>query len=335
MQDLISVIIPVYKVEPYLRCCLDSVLAQTYKELEIILVDDGSPDGCPAICDAYAGKDARVQVIHQKNAGLSGARNAGIAIARGSFLAFIDSDDFVAPDFIERLYEACISTDSQLAVCRWDYVHGHEAKDAAAAFGEPVLGTAVPVISLTGRELMENLYREPDGAYFVVAWNKLYRRELFEGIRYPLGRIHEDEATTYRIFHRVQKGVFVDRTLYGYFVSPDSITHGFNPRRLDWITAVSHRLDFFQENGYGGLMPRALQAFSDGMIDIYFGLVDYQPENKTEQKRIRALVREGCARVRKYGKFPLRTSIGYWLFIHVPGIYRRLLDKVKEENGKQ
>ena len=354
MRDLISVIIPVYKVEAYLRCCLDSVLAQTYTELEIILVDDGSPDGCPAICDAYAGRDARVKVIHQKNAGLSGARNAGMDIARGKYFAFIDSDDFVALDFIERLYDACVSTGSDMAICRWDYVHGHEARDADAAFGRLVLeengpeaeplekddgadkrGTNVPTISFTGRELMENLYRKPDGAYFVVAWNKLYRRELFDGIRYPLGRIHEDEATTHRIFHRVQRGVFVDRTLYGYFVSPDSITHGFNPRRLDWITGVSERLDFFEENGYEELMPRALQAFADGMIDIYFGLVDHQPENRAERKRIQALVREGQGRIKKYGRFPLRTAIGYWLFVHMPGIYRKLLDKVKEENGKQ
>ncbi len=363
MKDLISVIIPVYKVEAYMGCCLDSVLAQTYTELEIILVDDGSPDECPAICDAYARKDARVKVIHQKNAGLSGARNAGMDIARGSFFAFIDSDDFVAPDFIECLYNACVSTDSEIAICRWDYVHGHEAGDAAAAFGRLAFGEngpevrpyepenpkeqnrqnggadraggAAPVISLTGRELMENLYRQPDGAYFVVAWNKLYRRELFDGIRYPLGRIHEDEATTHRIFHRVQRGAFVDRTLYGYFVSPKSITHGFNPRRLDWITGVSGRLDFFEENGYEELMPQALQAFADGMIDIYFGLVDYQPENKTEQRRIRALVREGQRRIKKYGRFPLRTAIGYWLFARVPGIYRKLLDRVKEENGKQ
>lgn len=337
MKELVSVIIPVYKVEAYLERCVDSVLAQTYENLEILLVDDGSPDGCPALCDKYAAADSRVRVIHQENMGLSGARNAGIDQAQGSYLSFIDSDDYVAPDFIESLYEACVSTGSQLSLCRWMYVHGEElpreeAKKAGCKTTEDGGEDGLRVYSR--RELMEMLY-DPDGAYFVVAWNKLYRRELFGEIRYPLGQIHEDEATTYKLFHRAAQGAFVDRPLYGYFVAPTSITRGFNPRRLDWITGVKERLDFFEKNGYTWLMPQALQAFADGMIDIYFGLVDYQPENREDRQRIRELVRQGQKRVGAYGRFPLRTAVGYWLFVHVPGIYRILLDRVKSENGKQ
>ncbi|MBQ8184491.1 MAG: glycosyltransferase family 2 protein [Lachnospiraceae bacterium] len=328
MKELISVIIPVYKVEAYLRRCVDSVLAQTYEDLEIILVDDGSPDGCPAICDEYARTDARVQVIHQKNAGLSGARNAGLEIAKGAYFSFIDSDDYVTPDFIESLYEACISTGSDMSLCRWTYVHGEAIPEAGSDREQQAVTT------FTGRELLANLYI-PDGAYYVVAWNKLYKRELFEEIRYPLGLIHEDEATTHKIFHKVKQGAFVDRPLYGYFVAPSSITRGFNPKRLDWITGVWERLDFLEEHDYTELMPKALQAFADGSIDIYFGLVDYQPENKADQKRIRDLVKQGCKRVKRYGRFPLRTAIGYRLFVWMPGIYRRLLDQVKSENGKQ
>ena len=184
------------------------------------------------------------------------------------------------------------------------------------------------------KQLISNLYI-PDGAYYVVAWNKLYKRELWDGIRYPLGRIHEDEATTHKLFHRAERGVFIDIPLYGYFVAPASITRGFNPKRLDWITAVYERLEFLEMKGYEELMPEALKAFADGMIDIYFGLVDYQPENKKKQKEIQKLVREGLKRVKKYGRFPLRTAIGYGLFVSVPGIYRKLLNRVKSENGKQ
>lgn len=336
-QELISVIIPVYKVEEYLERCVDSVLAQTYERLEIILVDDGSPDGCPAICDRYAAQDARVRVIHQQNMGLSGARNRGIDEARGSWLSFIDSDDYVASDFIASLYEACVSTGSPLSLCRWDYVHGEalqEGSDAAPKSEKGLAFRKEEARVYSGRELMEKLY-DPDGAYFVVAWNKLYRRELFSEIRYPLGRIHEDEATTHRIFHLAGQGAFVDRPLYGYFVAPKSITRGFNPRRLDWIKGVSERLDFFEENGYEALMPKALQAFADGMIDIYFGLVDFQPENRADQQRIQKLVDEGRRRIRAYGRFPFRTAVGYWLFLHMPRVYRRLLEQVKSENGKQ
>ena len=324
MHDLISVIIPVYKVEKYLCRCVDSVLEQTYTNMEIILVDDGSPDNCPVMCDEYARQDSRVKVIHQENAGLSGARNAGIDMAQGQWLAFVDSDDYLAADFLEQLYQACVDTDSSLSVCRWEYVRGETI---------PEHGTGETRV-YTGREMLANLY-VPDGAYFVVAWNKLYRKELFEDIRYPLGRIHEDEATTYRIYDKVKKAAYVDRSLYGYFVTPVSITRGFNPKRMDWVTAVAERLDFFEQKGYAELMVPGLQALADGSIDIWFGLRDQLPGSEKQQEEIRTLIREGLRRVKKYGKFPLRTEIGYRLFLTWPGLYRRLLNQVKDENGKQ
>ena len=324
MHDLISVIIPVYKVEKYLCRCVDSVLEQTYTNMEIILVDDGSPDNCPVMCDEYARQDSRVKVIHQENSGLSGARNAGIDMAQGQWLAFVDSDDYLAEDFLSRLYEACVSTGSDMSVCRWEYVRGETI---------PEHGTGETRV-YTGREMLANLY-VPDGAYFVVAWNKLYRKELFEDIRYPLGRIHEDEATTYRIYDKVKKAAYVDRSLYGYFVTPVSITRGFNPKRMDWVTAVAERLDFFEQKGYTELMVPGLQALADGSIDIWFGLRDQLPGSEKQQEEIRTLIREGLRRVKKYGKFPLRTEIGYRLFLTWPGLYRKLLNQVKDENGKQ
>lgn len=324
MHDLISVIIPVYKVEKYLCRCVDSVLEQTYTNMEIILVDDGSPDNCPVMCDEYARQDSRVKVIHQENAGLSGARNAGIDMAQGQWLAFVDSDDYLAADFLERLYQACVDMGSSLSVCRWEYVRGETI---------PEHGTGETRV-YTGREMLANLY-VPDGAYFVVVWNKLYRKELFEDIRYPLGRIHEDEATTYRIYDKVKKAAYVDRSLYGYFVTPVSITRGFNPKRMDWVTAVAERLDFFEQKGYTELMVPGLQALADGSIDIWFGLRDQLPGSEKQQEEIRTLIREGLRRVKKYGKFPLRTEIGYRLFLTWPGLYRKLLNQVKDENGKQ
>ncbi len=324
MKDLISVIIPVYRVEAYLRRCVDSVLAQTYDNLEILLVDDGSDDGCPGICDAYAQKDRRVQVIHQENRGLSGARNAGIDRAKGNYLVFADSDDYLAPEFVERLYRACLDTGSDLALCRFAYVKGEAIPRAG--------GGEIEV--LTGRQMQARLC-EPEGVYYVVAWNKLYRRELFEGIRYPEGRIHEDEATTYRIFHRARKGAYVDEALYGYFVSPASITRGFNPRRTDWVTAMEERIDFYEQEGYKELMVPALKYLADSSIHIYLERQDFLGEGKKEQKHIRELIRKGLVRVKPYGKFPLRTRMGYRLFLACPGLYRKLLNRVMSESGKQ
>ena len=311
-------------MEKYLCRCVDSVLEQTYTNMEIILVDDGSPDNCPVMCDEYARQDSRVKVIHQENAGLSGARNAGIDLAQGQWVGFVDWDDYLGADFRERLYQACVDTGSSLSVCRWEYVRGETI---------PEHGTGETRV-YTGREMLANLY-VPDGAYFVVAWNKLYRKELFEDIRYPLGRIHEDEATTYRIYDKVKKAAYVDRSLYGYFVTPVSITRGFNPKRMDWVTAVAERLDFFEQKGYTELMVPGLQALADGSIDIWFGLRDQLPGSEKQQEEIRTLIREGLRRVKKYGKFPLRTEIGYRLFLTWPGLYRKLLNQVKDENGKQ
>ncbi len=318
MEALISVIIPVYNVENYLRRCVDAVLNQTYRSLEVILVDDGSPDTCGTICDAYAREDQRVVVIHQKNAGLSGARNAGIEAARGEYLVFVDSDDYVTEDFIARLYGALVSTGSDLAQCKWKYVKGESIPDPERDTGR--------VDTFAKTEMMENLYI-PDGAYYVVAWNKLYKKELFKGIRYPLGRIHEDEATTYKIYDRISRAAVIDACMYGYFTGNDSITRGkFSRKRLDWAWAVHERILFFEANPqYGQVMPAALKAFADGCIDLYFKCVRYLPDSEKEQRQMRDYVRESLDRCGACGGFPARTALGYRLFLLLPGLYRRLL----------
>ena len=173
---LISVLIPIYNVEKYLRRCVDGILSQTYRNLEVILVDDESPDGCGAICDEYAAKDDRVVVIHQKNKGLSGARNAGIDMAKGEYLAFVDSDDYVTDDFILRLYEAVATTGSDMAQCKWKYVTGESVPDPLNDTGR--------IDVFTGAQMMSNLYI-PVGAYFVMAWNKLCP------VSYPPLRAHQ------------------------------------------------------------------------------------------------------------------------------------------------
>lgn len=323
MNDLISVIIPVYKVEEYLCRCVDSVLAQTYGNLEIILVDDGSPDGCPAMCDAYAGQDARIRVIHQENAGLSGARNAGIDAARGQWLAFVDSDDYLAPDFLECLYRACVDTGSELSVCRWIYVRGEAVLE---------LGTGA-VETCTGREMLHRMYG-PDGSRFVVAWNKLYRAELFKetGIRYPEGRIHEDEATTYRLFHEAKKLAFLDRVLYGYYTeNGGSITSVFSAKRLQWLTAHEERIAFFKKNGYEKLLPAAYRKLCDACITFYFRCTeqvkDAEELKKELRKRLETYRANGAAWI---AALPLKTRMGYELFSMSPGLYAKMLQKMQE-----
>lgn len=322
---LISVIVPVYRVEVYLERCVKSILSQTYKNLEVILVDDGSPDQCPAICDACAEKDARVKVIHQENKGLSGARNAGIDAASGEYLAFVDSDDYVSPHFIEELYQLLQDTGCAIGQCRFSYVKG----DGLVEEGDSAF------CIYRGESLMEQLYGpEEKATCFVVAWNKLYRAELFKetGIRYPEGRIHEDEATTYRLFHEAKKLVFLDRALYGYYTeNGGSITSVFSAKRLQWLTAHEERIAFFKKNGYEKLLPAAYRKLCDACITFYFRCTeqvkDAEELKKELRKRLETYRANGAAWI---AALPLKTRMGYELFSMSPGLYAKMLQKMQE-----
>lgn len=211
----ISVIVPVYNVEEYLPRCVESILAQTYRNLEIILVDDGTKDNGGAICDAYARQDARVQVIHKKNGGLSSARNAGIDASTGEYIAFVDSDDWIEPEMYEKMM-ALMEKYAVRLVCagRWD---------VSSETGEKRMGLCPPreeVIS--GEELVRRIFHwdNIDSA----AWDKLYHRSLFASARYPLGVICEDVPTTYRIALDAGQAAMLPEPFYNYFHRPGSIT---------------------------------------------------------------------------------------------------------------
>lgn len=324
MEPLISVIVPVYRVEQYLGRCVESLLAQTYENTEILLVDDGSPDRCPQLCEEYAEAYEKIRVIHQENRGLSGARNTGIEHARGELLAFIDSDDRWSPYFLESLYRAMKRYDADISQCRWEYMHGDELQ-------EPYDPDAA-CTCFTGRQMLEQLYIQT-GAYFVVAWNKLYKRELFEKIRYPEGRIHEDEATTYRLFDLAKKCVVVDNALYGYYVGSGgtSITrNGFRLKKLDWRTANKERVAYLIEKDYRELVVPAIKACNDGSIDLYYQCKKFCPEAKAEMLEIRYGVRESISVIKQYGTLPAQTMIGYHLFAAFPRLYRILLKFVAD-----
>lgn len=326
MKPLISVIIPVYGVEKYLRRAVDSVLKQTYRNLEIILVDDGSPDSCPEICDEYAAKEARVRVIHKENGGLSDARNAGLDIAGGDYIAFLDSDDYFAPFFIEALYKELVRTDAQVALCRYEVTE--ELSPEKGPDFESVLKTyregEVDCKEYDRGQMLLNQYDAlcPDATYFIVAWNKLYKASLWKHVRFPKGKIHEDEATTYRIFDKVTKGVYVDAPMYAYFSMPESITRAkFNIRRLQWFDALDDRIAFLSEKGEQEAAAAAVRARADGAIKYYYPLVKECPREKGEAKRLKGYVKEALAMPQKGVLRPV-TKIGYRLFLVSPVLYK-------------
>ena len=226
----ISVIVPVYKVEAYLDRCVQSILNQTYIDFELILVDDGSPDRCGAICDAWAEKDSRIRVIHKQNGGLSDARNAGIEIAEGKYLTFVDSDDYIHPKMLEALYGAVREHGVKLSVCGF-----------AQTNGEPLETEQMPVKLWASRAF----YRG-NTLNATVAWGKLYHADVVRP--YPVGKIHEDEYVSYRIFYALDTVAFVDAPLYGYFQNNTGITKSrWSPRKMDGWVAMEQQIAFFQE----------------------------------------------------------------------------------------
>lgn len=233
-MEKISVIVPVYKVQDYLERCVDSILAQTWSALEVILVDDGSPDDCGAICDRYAAQDARVRVIHKANGGLSSARNAGMDAATGDWLAFVDSDDWLDPTMLDLLHRLCVEHDAQIAECGYRSFYADRTESSAAETG--TVTEATPLQAMEG-----NLdYKR----FFVMVWNKLYRADITRGVRFPEGRIHEDEFTTHKFYLAAQKIVAVDTAAYNYDRSREgSITARFRAENLtDACAALRERM---------------------------------------------------------------------------------------------
>lgn len=250
----VSIVVPVYKVEKYLKRCADSLRGQTLRQIEIILVDDGSPDQCPAMCDQFAEEDSRIRVIHKKNGGLSDARNTGIDVARGEYIGFIDSDDWVEPDMFEQLLYAARLCDAQIAEGSFDNIYPDKTIPETGETGIWAVGDRLYALNC-----------QMDWKYFkCVAWDKLYHKSIFaDGKRYPVGKYHEDEFFTHLAFYDAARLVFVDRTLYHYDrTREDSITgEKFSEKGLDVVEAMRMRCAFFHEKKETQLYQRMLDLY--------------------------------------------------------------------------
>ena len=284
MNDLISVIIPVYNVEAYLERCVDSVLSQTYKDLEIILVDDGSTDKSISICDAYAKKDQRIKVIHKENGGLSDARNAGLDMFNGNYVTFIDSDDWIEEDYIEYLHQLIVENQADLAVCDFNYID-----EQGTLYNSPQNNGHVYIWNqkealiklLTGNKMETS------------AWAKLYKSSIFveNSIRYPYGRLFEDIPVTYVYILKSQSIVFGGRSLYNYFYRPQSISNmKFSPKRLHATEHLSM------------MIPQILQRYPElrklceiAEFRMNFGIyltLDGRKVNEIYEKQVCDVIRE-------------------------------------------
>lgn len=359
MDQCVSVIVPIYMVEPYLKRAVDSIRNQTYQNLEIILVDDGSKDQCGRICDDYAKADNRIVVIHKENGGLSDARNAGLDIARGEYIMFVDSDDYIASDCVETLLGCLKEHDADVSMCSYAVTDSTEFDESIFAAGrnnekekkqskEWKIKTdnhksdgheydgSVEICDR--RKLLSNLYdaNHRDATYFIVSWNKIYKASLWDGIRFPKGKIHEDEATTYKIYDRARKGVYLHRPLYGYFTAPDSITRArFNIKRLQWMDALDDRIAYFENkltesqnieelDFLQDQIACAKRARADAAIHYYYPLKDELPMERDAAKRLKKYV---------YQEWKSEKRPGYLIFSLSAPLYRLItnIDRDRKE----
>lgn len=248
MQHIaVSVIVPIYNTKPYLEECVQSILDQgkTFTlPFEVILVDDGATDGCGELCDEIAARDERVRVIHQENQGLSAARNTGIDAAVGRYYAFVDSDDILRADYLKKLYDACEANDAYMAVCAVE-----DVAENGDSLDPPDYTDPTDTGAFTGKDLLNNFY-SPNGTYYTVAWNKLYRAEVWKLLHYPEGRLHEDDFVAHRLFWRCDRVVCLADHLYCYRLRGGSICRtDMKPEAFDAVDGLADRYRFFVENG--------------------------------------------------------------------------------------
>ncbi len=237
-KALISLIIPVYKVEKYLEKCIQSVINQTYENLQIILVDDGSPDNCGKICDEYAKKDHRIEVIHKSNGGLSDARNKGLEIAKGEYIGFVDSDDYIEADMYEVLYNLLKQYNADVSICNFYTV----------SQGKISIKNADNGINEYNRiEILKEILLDKNIQSY--AWNKLYKKELFDEIKYPIGKKYEDIGTTFYLLEKCNKVVVTGKSEYYYINRQDSIVNNVTESTItDYIELIIQRYDYIEEN---------------------------------------------------------------------------------------
>ncbi len=312
-EALISVIVPIYKIEAYITECIESILNQTYRDLEVILVDDGSPDKCGGICDLFAQKDSRVVVLHKENGGLSDARNHGILRATGDVLSFVDGDDVLDLHCFEKMMEQMQKNDADIVECKYlSFEDGTTPKaDGSDPAAEIQVRTPAEWIMETGRRDYESC----------VAWGKLYRRAIFEDVRFPLGRLHEDEATTYKAVYRANKVVRMEEKLYFYRQRAGSITDGKkNLRSLtDTVLAFEERYKFFAENGEKDIAAFTYAQYGLVLIGQLKRKYELTGEWRDWQKKIRTVSKS----VWKARAVPLRYRGYLALMAYTPLLKRK------------
>lgn len=314
----ISIIVPVYKVEKYLEHCVNSILNQTFDDFELILVDDGSPDGCPQRCDEMAKKDNRIIVIHKTNGGLSDARNKGIDIAKGKYIAFVDSDDYIACDMYEKLYNNLKQNNADIAMCRAHNIYDDDFEHHKYNEGE--------IRVFLNDDILKALYSKKLDNF---AWNKLYKRELFQNIRYPYGKIYEDLFTTYKLLDLSNCVVTDASKMYYYRIRKDSIMG--KARRVinvDKFEAFAEIEKHFKDRTH--VLNMAFEYACNDLMSDVFKVIGAQSvkENKPFFDELKLFVKQHRLKKSKAGKVLWLATHALWI-LKLRYSMQKLLRRIK------
>ncbi len=331
----ISIIVPVYKVEPYLRRCVDSILAQTFTDFELILVDDGSPDNCGIICDEYKEKDTRIYVIHQMNGGQSAARNAGIdwafANSDSEWLTFIDSDDWVHPKYLEFLYAAAVKNNVKVSMCPFIETDRY-------CIDEDDIGCSSKKVTASEAYILNT---QTISAY---VWGRLFHKaSCFSNIRFPVGRLWEDLAIMYKILWNAQSIALIERPMYYYFINDKGIVHSaWFPKKLDELLGYEEQIPFFRKRNEKEIYQRLVRTYIQYIV-YQKRCVNESSLSTQEKRKYDCLLRRKLRRaLRRYGhEFGIITEKEHWIYkiaypktIEIYWLLKALTSKLKRMFGK-
>lgn len=322
-KDLISIIIPVFNTEKYLKECIESVLQQSYHMIEVLLVDDGSTDNSLQVCQFYAEKDSRIKIFRKSNGGLSSARNLGIDNANGAYFAFVDSDDYIDENMIEKLYLALEKENADMAICNFQCVLENKEK---VQLNQKYLREEV----LLAEDAIKALFSEELGSY-VIAWNKLYKKELWNDLHYPEGYIHEDEFMIHHLLCRCKKVVTISDSLYYYRQVPGSIMHsGRNEKKLDKYVALADRILFLKKCVSDDNLKKLSYQYWFHYLEDFFYFRELNKKSIRLKRMKKSLVKV-LPIMAQCGFFKKKDTIGILIFLLKPEIYEKLFWKKGEQ----
>ena len=314
-MDKISIVVPIYKIEKYIKECVDSLLKQTYTNLEIILVDDGSPDNCPQICDEYEKKDNRIKVIHKTNGGLSDARNFVIKACTGKYISFVDGDDYVEKDMYEIAMREMKRENAQIFICGCYYLLNGKTKKRREKKNIKLNMNNVEAIDKM------NIF----GYYDVSAWGKVYERKLFENIEYPIGKLAEDRYTTYKVLDKAKKIIYDSTPLYIYRQRKNSITHSGNFKvNEDCISACKELMKYLVEN-HPEIMLNAKTKYVYLNIEEYNNYLVYKQNSREKRTRILEIIKENYNEIIDNQNLTTSRRVQLLLIVKINFIYNILI----------